>query len=319
MRRALTHPANTGFLRADANLAVVIIADEDDCSALDPALFAPPESGVEFRCTRHGIACDPDDGAPGLKTGCAPRADSTLIEDVQPFVDALLAVKPDPRMVMVAAIVGDAEPVEIQQGPVGPDGMPVLRLAPSCTFQGPTGPQAALPAIRLAAFLDAFPGRSQLTSICAGDLSAPLGMIGSTAKKLVGDPCLDAPDLADASAEPGLQPACAVVDIRDSAPHVLREFPACAPGATDCFEILGDTAACPTAPDHLRVRFRRAAAVGRRHLDARPLPARPLRRSAARAARRRRPRRRAPVVPRRAPAAARAAAAARARCRPGTP
>lgn len=264
MRRALVQPANGGFLREDANLAIVIIADEDDCSVRDPALFGPDSPALgplqSFRCTQFGVVCDPADTSPGAKANCAPRPNS-LIEDIDPFVQALLAVKPDPRMVMVAAIVGDPEPfaLELRAPPGG--GSPQTALAHSCLFQGSTGPEVADPAVRLKAFLDAFPGRSQLTSICSADLSAPLGTIGFTAKKLVGDPCLDSPHLADSSSDPGLQPACEVLDVRDSAPDAPRELPGCAPGATDCFEILGDTTACPTAPENLRVRFRRATTV----------------------------------------------------------
>jgi hypothetical protein len=57
-RRALTNPQNAGFLRGDANLAVVIIADEDDCSVLDPAMLGPASPALgplgSFRCTRFG-------------------------------------------------------------------------------------------------------------------------------------------------------------------------------------------------------------------------------------------------------------------------
>ena len=264
-RRALVQPANAGFLRADGNLAVVIIADEDDCSVLDPAFFGPesPELGPldSFRCTRFGVVCEPDDTAPGPKSRCAPRASSRLVEDVQPFVDALLEARPDPRMVMVAAVVGDPEPFALELGPPPGGGTPVTRLAPACSFSSPDGAEVADPAVRLAAFVDAFPGRSQLTTICSADLSTPLGAIGATARKLVGDPCLDAARLADASPEDGIQPACDVIDLRDSAPDAPRRLPSCGAGAADCFEIVADAAACPTAPDHLRVRVRRAAAV----------------------------------------------------------
>jgi hypothetical protein len=268
VRRALVQPANAGFLRDDANLAVVIIADEDDCSVLDPTFFGPESSVLgplhSFRCTRFGVACEPDDLAPGAKTGCTPRASRapfTLVEDVQPFVDALLAAKPDPRMVMVAAVVGDPEPFafELRAPPGG--GAPQVQLAPSCSFLGPLGAEVADPAVRLAAFVDEFPGRAQLATLCSGDLSTPLDAIGATAKKLVGDPCLDAERLFDAAPEPGLQPACDVIDIRDSAPDRPSRLPICEAVAADCFEIVADAAACPTAPDHLRVRVRRAAAV----------------------------------------------------------
>lgn len=264
MRRALTQPANSGFLRDDANLAVVIIADEDDCSVRDPALLGPDSAQLgplqSFRCTQFGVVCDPDDTSPGAKASCAPRPNS-LVEDVDPFIQALLAVKPDPRMVMVAAIVGDPEPfaLELRSPPGGGNLQPAL--AHSCQFQGSTGLEVADPAVRIQAFLGAFPGRSQLTSICSSDLSAPLGTIGASAKKLVGDPCLDSMELADSSPDPGLQPACEVVDVRDSAPDVVRVLPDCAPGSSDCYEIASDRVTCPTAPENLRVKFRRSTAV----------------------------------------------------------
>lgn len=265
MRRALVQPANTGFLREDANLAVVIIADEDDCSVLDPAFFGPESSELgplhSFRCTRFGVACDTDVTTLGQKTGCAPRAASTLVEDVQPFVDALLAAKPDPRMVMVAAVAGDPAPVTVElRAPPGTS-TPLTSLAPTCVFSSPFGMESADPAVRLAAFVGAFPGRAQLTSICSGDLSTPLEAIGATARKLVGDPCLEAEQLFDASPDPGLQPACDVIDVRDSALDQPARLPSCESGAADCYEIVADAAACPTAPEHLRVKVRRAAAV----------------------------------------------------------
>jgi hypothetical protein len=262
MRRALINPANAGFLRPQANLAVVIIADEDDCSFADGAMAGPdsPELGPlsSFRCTRFGVVCDPDDMAtPGPRTDCTSRADSSYVDDVQPFIDAILAIKNDPRMVMTAAIVGDLEPFAIETRIV--NSSPQTALAHSCTFSGPLGPAMADPGVRLAAFLEAFPGRAQLASICSPDLSTPLQMIGGSAKKLVGDPCIDTSDLLDTSSEPGTQPACEVVDIRDSQPDAPTPLPRCNFDSTDCFEIIADPTACPASEDHLRVRLRRTA------------------------------------------------------------
>lgn len=262
MSRAFTNPANAGFLRPSANLAVVIVADEDDCSVADAALLAPGDNGpvgplTSFRCTRFGVTCDPDDmTTPGVKTDCAPRTIAPLVSDIQPFIYQLLEIKGgDPRAVMVSGIVGPPEPFEVGILPI--TGQSQLALLPSCVFAGSAGPEEAAPAVRLAAFLDAFPGRSQLTSICNADLSTALTQIGASAKKLVGDPCLDAPNLADASPEPGLQPACEVFDVRDSAPDAKVPLAACGAGGADCFEIMADPKACPSAPGNLRVRFQR--------------------------------------------------------------
>jgi hypothetical protein len=262
MRRGLVNPANAGFLRPSANLAVVFLADEDDCSMLDPALLGleTPALGPlkSFRCFAHGVTCTENSSTLGVKTHCAPRADSPYVEDIQPFVDALIAEKQDPRRIMVGAIVGPVEPVEVQ---LGWEGGESPSLAPSCDYQG-VGPSFAFPAVRIGAFLDEFPGRSSLTSICSSDLSAPLGDLGQSAKRLVGDPCLDTTELADTSAvDPGVQPACEVIDIRDAFPDQPRPLPACTDAGGDCFEILADTTACPATDDHLRVRVHRGGTV----------------------------------------------------------
>jgi len=264
MRSALTSSANTGFLRPSANLAVVFLADEDDCSARSSAVFGPDGATLgpltSFRCFAHGVTCDQSSTEVGAKTNCVPDAGSSLIDDVAPFVDVLLATKPDPRMVMVAAIVGNPDPVNVElRAP--PGGGPLqAALSHSCAFTSIDGPSAADPAVRLSAFLDAFPGRATLTSVCSGDLSNPLGVIGQSAKQLIGDPCLDTTQLADASPDPGIQPSCEVVDIRDASPEAPSSIAPCTPGSNDCYDLIADQVACPASIDHLRVKIRRTTA-----------------------------------------------------------
>ncbi|MBL4635617.1 MAG: VWA domain-containing protein, partial [Kofleriaceae bacterium] len=69
MRLALdnTSGQNTGFLRPEAFLAVIIITDEDDCSAKDPSIFNsdPSLDNINsavgflssFRCFEFGVTC----------------------------------------------------------------------------------------------------------------------------------------------------------------------------------------------------------------------------------------------------------------------
>lgn len=266
MSRALTNPANSAFFRPEANLAVVILSDEDDCSAKSADLFAPesPALGAlqSFRCFRHGVTCDQDSNSPGGKTHCAPAPSSSYIDDVTPFVAALTAQKPDPRMLMVSAIVGDPSPVEVALASPPQGGPAIPTLGHSCSFTGSDGPTYADPAVRLAAFVDAFPGRGTLTSVCSNDLSDPLHAIGQSAKRLIGDPCLDTTRLADTAVdEPGVQPSCEVVDLRDQAPNAPTVLPACASGAPDCYELVADASACPATQDHVRVRIHRTAVV----------------------------------------------------------
>ncbi len=266
MKRALGHPANAGFLRPEANLAVVFLADEDDCSARSTQLFGPESATLgpldSFRCFRHGVRCSPDATSLGPKRDCVAAEDSSFVEGVTPYVDALLATKPDARMLMTAAIVGVPAPVvvELRSPPGG--GTPIPSLAHSCSYAGAAGPEVADPAVRLAGFLESFDGRATLTSVCSADLSEPLRAIGASAKKLMGDPCLDSTQLADTSAEiEGVQPSCEVVDIRDSAPHAATVLPLCSSGDPDCYAIVPDAAACPSSNDHLRVRISRTAPV----------------------------------------------------------
>ena len=265
MKRALVNPLNAGFLRSAANLAVVFLADEDDCSLASSTMLGPDGGALgalqSFRCFRFGVECNEDTNTIGAKSKCHTSEGSAYVDDLAPFVDALLAAKSDERMLMTAAIVGDPTPVavELAQPPGG--GTPQPTLQHSCIFTTPNGSDVADPAIRLAGFLDAFPQRSSLTSICSADLSNPLQMIGESAKKLMGDTCLDTAQLADASPEVGVQPSCEVADIRDSAPNAATLLPLCSSGAPDCYEIVADAAACPTTEDHLRVRIRRVAQV----------------------------------------------------------
>ena len=266
MKRALANPANAGFVREDANLAIVLLADEDDCSMKHGALLAPDTTALgpldSFRCFRFGVECKEDTNTLGPKTHCIAATASPYIDDLNPFVDAILAAKSDARMVMTAAIVGDPTPVQVELRPPPGGGSPQNALGHSCTFDSPNGFAVADPAVRLAGLLDSFPGRSALTSICSGDLTNPMQLIGDSAKKLIGDTCLDTATLADVSAvDPGVQPSCEVADIRDSVPGAATMLPLCSSGAPDCYEFVADAAACPDTLDHLRVRIRRSATV----------------------------------------------------------
>jgi hypothetical protein len=249
--------ANADFVRPGANLAVVILADEDDCSVRDPSFFAydNPDLGPlqSYRCTKLGVVCDGDDPdhPHDVQTGCVPRDGSPFIDDVQPYADFLTGLKPDPRMLMVAAIAGAPEPFSTTLAPPPGGGTPVMTLAPSCTFAEPDGTTAhADPAVRLAAFANAFPGRAKLTSICNADLSGALVQIGATAKAMIGDPCLADAPLAD---------TCVVTDVTDSQPQVETLVPRCVGGSETCFDIAPDAAACPYTGDHLKLSVTRTA------------------------------------------------------------
>jgi len=259
-----SNTANVGFLRDQANLAVVILSDEDDCSLAHAGLLSSDTSTLgplqSFRCTRFGVTCDVGGATTdamnqvGPKTSCHPNATAPYLADVHALADELKARKSDPSQVMVAAIVGNPSPVEVELSPPLGSGTPIPALAHSCQYDGNDGPEVADPAVRLADFVGQFPGRGALESVCGADLSLPLTQIGISTRQMMGDGCL-AVKLADTRSDlVGVQPMCDVLDGE-------TELPSCdkaAPGS-DCWLAIGDPNRCPDSPDNLRIEIDRAA------------------------------------------------------------
>ncbi len=214
MRRALngSNPMNAGFLRENAKLAVIIISDEDDCSAEDLSLFdsSPAQNSADselgfltsFRCFEFGVQCDPDTPrSTGPRQDCVPRADSPYLYDIAEYTNFLYSLKSDPRDVFVAGIIGNpTDPiVELR------DGKPHLQA--SCT----SAAGDAAPGIRLNAFLKSFSDENSSTStICNEDLSDALTKIAAAIVEQLGDPCLN----GDLRLNEG-EPICTVSDIQN--------------------------------------------------------------------------------------------------------
>jgi len=89
--RALTDSSiNPGFLRDDSLLVVVLLTDEDDCSAPPTSdLFDPSASGTStygtlhsFRCTQASILCDnkPLTGGDFSSSNCTPAIGDPLFD-----------------------------------------------------------------------------------------------------------------------------------------------------------------------------------------------------------------------------------------------
>lgn len=255
MRRALSPGHNPGFLRPDATLGVIVIADEDDCSAADAALFDPGAGALgplhSFRCFEQGVVCDQADlRSPGHKTGCRPAPASRLLHEVEDYVDFLRRVKSRPGKLVVAGIVGpDGErgDAEVVLDPERTDG--ALMVRPSCDRNPAAPDDEAAPPFRLAGFLSRFP-ESVSTSICADSLASPLERIARIMAAHVGSRCLAAA-LADRDpATPALEPTCSVTEVLDpDGAATERILPACGTGATPCWRLEVDATACP-APDY---------------------------------------------------------------------
>lgn len=97
---------NEGFLRPNANLVVVVVSDEDDCS---------DEGRLGFRYDR---------------IECYTRADELV--PVTVWVDRFRALKPRPEQVQIAAIVG----TEDAEGLCGEESIEGVRYAEAATLTG---------------------------------------------------------------------------------------------------------------------------------------------------------------------------------------
>ena len=257
VRRALDgrYPEHAGFLRADALLLVVFLTDEDDCSALDPQLYAaggPLGPLSSFRCFEHGVVCEPDDPrTPGTKAGCVPRDDSAYLHPIATYAGFLGALKPVPGMVMLAGMYGPPDTVEVGTAATGG---PELRA--TCAAPG-TGVEAA-PAIRLDAVVQAFPSRFVFESMCESGMSTRLARITrSTSGVMSRRPCLLG--RLDATTTTGRCRAFAV-----GADGTSRTLPGCrSDGEQGCF-VVAPSAQCDYTPSGVAATYRGTLAAGER-------------------------------------------------------
>lgn len=262
MRRALdgSRSQNDGFVRRDAMLLVVLVTDEDDCSAFDRAVFDPTEDEREeplgelssFRCFDFGVTCDqPVARAVGDRTGCVPRVDSPYIEDPEIYGEFLRDLKRGPGLVTVAAITGDRSPVSVfEDENKTPAELSVVDLCPQ-TDQV-VSPWGAAPAIRIHSFLDSLP-RHESAPICRRDSAALGGIADVAASNLLGSRCLWATPFDSDEERAGIQPICrAELRLEDGE---WIELPACDQddSGQSCFEVSEDRAICGWTESRLAV------------------------------------------------------------------
>jgi len=159
--------ANAGFVRPDTLLAVVLVTDEEDCSASDPDLYNPtsPTYGatdLNLRCFAHPEAVHPIERyVDGLAALRANRPD-LLAFGLIAGVPTDLAVS-QPRDADFARILGDPRMTE-RVDPAMP-----TRLVPSCNVPGRGLAFPPRRLVRVAQRLTGF--RSTVQSICQEDFS----------------------------------------------------------------------------------------------------------------------------------------------------
>ena len=276
-KRALNmNPANAGFLRPNAYLALVFIQDEDDCSIAKSTLLGNDTSTLgplqSFRCNRFGHVCA-QGGADsnqmnqiGPKGDCTSKEDGQYLTKVADYVTYFKGLKADPANVIVAAIAGPTTPYEVELRTPPGGGTAIPAVAHSCTYNGANGAEVADPSTRLKQFLDQFPNRSTFSTICQQDLSGALTQIAQLLKTVIGSPCIDG-NLADVDPNtPGPQYDCSVSDVRNfgKANQTEEVLPQCNnidnPAASTnkpCWSIQTDTMNCTGTDHHLTLKIER--------------------------------------------------------------
>jgi len=253
---------NAGFLRRDARLGIVVVTDEDDCSApagsdlfrTEDRLLTDPYGPVDsYRCNEFGHLCGgqppPRGTASGLLDCHSNETDGARLVKVGDFVSFLRTLKPDPAQLRVAVVAGPASPyaTTLQPGATGD----VVQVTHSCT--GANG--AADPAVRLADLVDRLGTSGLYETICADDFGPAMQHI---AEALI-EPkagCLRGEPVDRDPAMPGLQPDCTVSQTHRTGDGTAFEVavPGCDSTAagSPCWRLAPD-ARCAAAPGNLAV------------------------------------------------------------------
>jgi hypothetical protein len=234
MRLALDHnPANAGFLRDEAYLAVVLITAGDDCSFAQGSFL---------------------DGASDA-FHCVTNADELV--PVDDYVRFLKSLKSDPSKVMVLTATGPSEPFAIDEVN--------RRVDPSCT----RGSASATPARRIDALLEQFPDRHDSTSICDDDLGGVVELTSHLSKYPLGMPCIHSPLFDRDPDRAGTQPVCSVWLQNETDPDDQHLLPECgAAGDARCWTLIEDPVQCPlpTQQQLLQLRGRPVEYVSGTHM-----------------------------------------------------
>jgi hypothetical protein len=251
---------NQGFLRPDALLAIVMITNEDDCSAKAASFYdttsntsltsqlGPP---VNFRCNEFGHLCDgkhPDRSAPGndinasvMYSNCTSDENGQLLA-VRDIANKIKSLKGDDGQIMVAAIAGPTAPYVVNwrtpstsDRSCGGASCPWPLTGHSCVAADSS---FADPAIRIAELVGHIGDNGRLQSICDDDFTPALGAVGDNIVRYVNAPCI----LGQIAKRPGTaRDDCDVTD-RETGGRV----PACddTGGAGECWRLVAGGDSC---------------------------------------------------------------------------
>jgi hypothetical protein len=254
---------NHDFLRPDAYLAIVMITNEDDCSAspgislydqtsnttLD-SILGPP---ISFRCNEFGHVCDgvhPDRHAPNDDINATRTYDSCVsaedgvLRNVADIAAGIKKLKTDPdNQIVFAAISGLSTPYTVHwKKPQYNDTKPWPEISHSCMAADDS---YADPSPRISQLVREFGSNGLQLDICGGEFSGALGRIADKIADRISKPCL----VGQVAKKPGTSiDDCTVASFSpdDSGKVVERPIAACATtgGAGPCWQLTAGDAAC---------------------------------------------------------------------------
>jgi hypothetical protein len=254
---------NQGFLRSDAYLAIVMITNEDDCSAspgvplydqsnitIDSSLGPP----IGFRCNEYGHVCDgvhpdrhaPNDDVNATRTydSCVSAEDGALLR-VADIAAGLKKLKTDPdNQIVFAAISGLATPYTVhwKAPPAGSDTKPWPEISHSCMAADGS---FADPSPRISQLVREFGSNGLQLNICGGEFTGALSTIADKIADRIRKPCI----AGHVAKKPGTaNDDCTVTSFSpdDSGKVIEQPIAACADtnGAGPCWQLAPGEAGC---------------------------------------------------------------------------
>jgi len=208
---------NQGFLRPDAYLAIIMITNEDDCSATPgvplfdtgsntniASQLGPP---ANFRCNEFGHICDgghPSRNAPNNDmtqmvsyTSCASNDAEGYLLSAADTANRIKALKSDPSQIIVASIQGPATPYNVTwkapstaDSSCGAASCPWPVIGHSCMANDGS---FADPGIRTSEFVGQFGVNGVVLPICVDSFAASLDRIATLINASLQPPCITSP------------------------------------------------------------------------------------------------------------------------------
>jgi hypothetical protein len=228
---------NQGFLRPDAYLAIVLITNEDDCSATpgvplfdvisNPHIASQLGPPANFRCNEFGHLCNdgsgnwvhprrnaPNDDASAMVaySECRSNDQEGYLLSAVDTANRIKALKSDPSQVIVASIQGPPTPYTVSWAArtppdtsCGAASCPWPAIAHSCTASDES---FADPGVRTAAFVTEFGANGLVLPICASSFAPSLDRIAELINASLQPPCIQQRVALKAGTE---APDCTVV------------------------------------------------------------------------------------------------------------